>query len=125
MFVFFNEENLQFPKMVLTDEINRIFFKYMNFLMYEVCKVFFQCNLLRVFPVIKEFVQFSPEKKIRYWFLLEEGIVIRVYGFTHEPYILPAFLTPGTFSLELLRKSIIVENENFINFRKYSKIKFP
>ena len=41
MFLFFNEENLQFPKMVLTDEMNRYFSKYMKFLMSEVYNVFF------------------------------------------------------------------------------------
>ena len=125
MLLFFNEENLQFPEMVLTDKINKIFFKYMNFLMFEVYKVFSQHKLPRVFPVMKEFLQFSPEKRNGDWFLLEEGIVIRVYVFTHEPYILHAFLTPMIFALELIKQNLIVENDHFINFRKASKIKFP
>ena len=41
MFLFFNEENLQFPEMVLTDEMNKNFGKYMNFIMPEVYKVCF------------------------------------------------------------------------------------
>ena len=74
---------------------------------------------------MKSFLQFSPKKRIRDCLLLEEGIVITVYGFTHEPYILPAFLTPYIFALELIRQKIIVEDEHFINFRKASEIKFP
>ena len=57
--------------------------------------------------------------------MLEEVTVIRVYVFTHEPYILPAFLTPMIFALELIRQKLIIENEHFINFRKASEIKFP
>ena len=53
------------------------------------------------------------------------GTVIRVYGFTHEPYILPSFLIPGIFALELIKQKFIVENEHFINFKKVSKINFP
>ena len=93
--------------------------------MSEVYKVFFQHKLQRVLSIMKEFLQFSPEKRIGDWFLLEEGTVIRVYGFTHEPYILPAFLTPIIFALELIRQKLIVANEHFINFRKASEIKFP
>ena len=103
MFLFFNEENLQFPEMVLTDEMNIYFRKYMNLLMSEVHNVFFQQKLLKVLPLMKEMLQFSREKRIGDWFLLEEGIVIRLYGFVYQPYILPGFLTPRVFSLELIR----------------------
>ena len=56
---------------------------------------------------------------------MEEHTIIRVYGFSHEPYILPTFLTPRIFSLELVRQKLIVENEHFINFRKDLEINFP
>ena len=46
MFLFFNEENLQLPKMVLIDEINCNLFKYMNFLMVGVYKAFSKINYL-------------------------------------------------------------------------------
>ena len=122
---FFNEENLQLPEMVLTDEINRNFFKYMKFIMDEVYNVFFQNKLPRVFPIMKESLQFSLDKRTGDWFLLEEHTIIRAYGFTQEPYILPEFLTPRIFTLELIRHKLIVENDHFINFRKASEIKFP
>ena len=56
---------------------------------------------------------------------MEEGIVVRVYGFVHQSYVLPTFLTPRIFALELIKKELIVENEHFINFRKSLEIKFP
>ena len=56
---------------------------------------------------------------------MEEGTIIRVYGFVHQPYILPSFLNPRIFSLELIRHKLIVLNEHFINFKKSSEIKFP
>ena len=74
---------------------------------------------------MKEMLQFSLEKRIGDWFLMEEGTVIRVYGFVHPPYVLPSFLTHIIFSLELIRKKLIVENEHFINFNKSYEIKFP
>ena len=111
--------------MVLTDEISTEFFKYMNLLMAEVYKVFFQKKLPRVLPLMKESLQFSLDMKIGDWFQLEERTIIRVYGFIHDPYILPTFLTPKVFDLELIRKKLIVENEHFISFKKASEIKFP
>ena len=51
--------------------------------------------------------------------------MIILYGFVYHPYILPAFLTVGVFSLELIRQKLVVENEHFLNFKKSSEIKFP
>ena len=48
MFLFFNEENMQLPKMVLSIEISNDFFNYMKFLMAEVYKVFFHNRFPRV-----------------------------------------------------------------------------
>ena len=85
--------------MVLTVEISNDFFKYINLLMEEVYKVFFHNKLHRVFLEM-EALHFSPDRKIGDWFLLEDHTVIRMYGFSHEPYILLAFVTPIFFSLE-------------------------
>ena len=74
---------------------------------------------------MEEALQFAPNRKTGEWFLLEEHTIIRVYGFSHEPYILPTFLTPRVFSLEFIRHNLIVENENFVSFKKASKVKFP
>ena len=93
--------------------------------MFEVYKTFFNQNFPRVLPVMKEILQFSLEKMIGYWFLMEEGAIIRVYGFVYPPYVLRTFLTPRIFSLYMIRQKLVVENEHFINFKKSSEIKFP
>ena len=62
MFLIFIEENLQIPEMVLTEEMNRDFGKYMNFLMAEIYNVFFQKKLPRALPLMQEMLQFSPKK---------------------------------------------------------------
>ena len=51
--------------------------------------------------------------------------MIRFYGFTRQPYFLPLFLTLSIFALELIRKILTAEDENFIRFRKHENIKFP
>ena len=47
-----------------------------------------------------------------------------VYGFSDAPYLLPTFLTPNVFSLELLRKRKHKKNELFIRFIKSLDINF-
>ena len=86
---------------------------------------FSKINYQGSLPIMKESLQFTPDRKIGDWFLLEEHKIIRVYGFFHDPYILPSFLTPRIFSLELVMQKLIVENEHFSSFRKASEIKFP
>ena len=98
---------------------------YMHFIMSEVYKVMFQEKFPRVLLEMEEFLQFILGRRIGYWFILKEHTIIRFYGFIHEPYIFPAFLTPRIFSLEFIRKNLIVENEDFLRTRNYSKIKFP
>ena len=93
--------------------------------MSEVYKVMFQEKFPRVLLEMEEFIQFILGRRIGYWFILKEHTIIRFYGFIHEPYIFPAFLTPRIFSLEFIRKNIIVENEDFLRTRNSSKIKFP
>ena len=50
---------------------------------------------------------------------------MRVYGFTGEPYRVPAFLTPRLFALEFIRQRLCAEEEHFRAFKKYSDVKFP
>ena len=75
----------------------------MKFLMSEVYNVFFQQKLPIFLPLMKEMLQFSHEKRIGDWFLLEEGTMIRLHGFFYQPYILPTFLNTRVFSLDLIR----------------------
>ena len=74
---------------------------------------------------MRQTLQLSKSKKIGDWFLSDFGTTIRLYGFVHPPYILPAFLTPRVFSLELIRHKLIVEEEHFLNFKKSSSLIFP
>ena len=79
--------------MVITYEINRDYNRYMNFLMPKVYNAFFHKKFPKVLPQMKEMLQFSLEKRIGDWFLLEQGTIIRLYGFVHQPYIFPTFFT--------------------------------
>ena len=53
MFLAFNEDNLQLPEMVIIDEMNRDYCKFMNFLMATVYNVFFQRILPKVLQEMK------------------------------------------------------------------------
>ena len=71
--------------------------------------LFFSKRLPRVLPKMRTILQISIEKRIGDWFLFENGTVIRLYGFVHPPYMFPAFLTPRVFSMEFIRKNLIVQ----------------
>ena len=70
-------------------------------------------------------LQLYPSKRIGDWFLTESKTLIRLYGFVHQPYILPAFLKISIFSLELIRQRLTIEEEHILSFRKISGINFP
>ena len=74
---------------------------------------------------MRQMLQLSKVKKIGDWFLSKFGTTIRMYGFVHLPYILPAFLTPKVFFLELIWQKLMVEEEHFLNFKKSSNLIFP
>ena len=74
---------------------------------------------------MKSMKQSSPEDRIGDWFLYKDFTVLRIYGFTREPYRLSAFLTPRIFALEYMRQRLHAEEEHFGAFKKYSNIKFP
>ena len=52
-------------------------------------------------------------------------MTIRLYSFVHQPYILPAFLIAGVFSLELIRQRLTIEEEHFLSYKKSSNLIFP
>ena len=54
MFLTFSEDNLQLLEMVITYEMGRDYYKFMNFLMSPVYNVFFPEKLLRVLPEMKK-----------------------------------------------------------------------
>ena len=71
MFVSFNEENMQLPKMEITNEISRNYRKFIKFLMSEFYNAFFKQRIPIILPQMRETSQFSPEKRIGDWFLSE------------------------------------------------------
>ena len=72
-----------------------------------------------------DILQASTEKRIGDWFLSEYGTMIRLYGFTQSPYMLPAFLTPRFVSREFIRKKLFIEIEHFLKYKKFTYIKYP
>ena len=109
MFLSYNKEDLQVPELEITGDMTKDYCKFMKFLMAEIYNLFFQERLPKVFPEMREILQLSHSKMIGDWFLAELGTIIRLYGFVHQPYILPAFLTARVFSLELIKKILTVE----------------
>ena len=103
MFLAHNEENLQLPEMVLTKERSKDYMNFMNFLMAAICNGIFQERFPRVLPKMRASLQPSIENSMGDWFLFENGMVIRFYGFNQPPYLLHAFLTPRVFSMDLIR----------------------
>ena len=99
--------------------------KFMNQLMAEIYELFFQERLPRVFPEMSQLLQLSNNKKIGDWFLIEFKMTIRLYGFLHQPYILPTFLNTKVFSLELIRQILTVEEDHFLSYKKSSNLIFP
>ena len=125
MFIAYNEENPQVPELAITADMAMDYDKFMNQLMAEIYKLFFQEILPRVLLEMRQMLQLSNSKKTGDWFLIIFGMTIRLYGFVHPPYILPTFLTPRVFSLELIWKNIIIKEENFLNFKKSSSLISP
>ena len=95
MFIAYNEKYPQVPKLEIIANVAIDYCKFMNQLMAEIYELFFQERLPRVLLEMRQLLQLSNNKKIGYWFLIEFGTTIRLYGFIHPPYILPTFLTLG------------------------------
>ena len=125
MFIDYNEEDLQVPDMEITTDMATDYYKFMNKLMAEIYDLFFQERLPRVLPKMRQILQLANSKRIGDWFLTKFKTTIRLYGFLHQPYILPAFLTTRVFSLELIWKRLIVEEEHFLSYKKSSNLVFP
>jgi hypothetical protein len=66
-----------------------------------------------MFPEFKKIPHLRKDTRLRYWYLVEDHIFIRVYGFDQDPYKLPIFLAPRMFSLEYIRERIISDQFHF------------
>ena len=71
MFLSLNDENMQLPEMVLIEETNKYYTKFMKFLMSEVYTPIFQNKLPRVLLEMRSILQLSIEKRIGDWFRIE------------------------------------------------------
>ena len=100
-------------------------FEFVNSIMSEMYKLLFDEMLPRVLEEMKFMLQSSWEDRVGDWFLYKDFTVLRVYGFTGEPYKLHVFLTPRIFALEFMRQRLCAEEEHFGAFKKSSNIKFP
>ena len=89
-------------------------------------------NLFRLFN--PEVSRISTELKemlnpdlIGDWFLAKNFSLIRVFGFTGAPYVLPIFLTTNVFALEVMRQMILADKEHFTapSLKRNSWIKYP
>ena len=106
MFIAHNDKYVELPELVVIIEMATDYGKFMNQLMAEIYEVFFQERLPRVLPEMRKMLQLSKGRRIGDSFLSDFGTTIRLYGFVHLPYILPAFLTPKIFWLELIHKKL-------------------
>lgn len=88
-----------------------------------VYKLIFNTVLPRMAKEMKICMQ-NANEPIGDWFLYKEHIVLKIYGFTEEPYKLPVVLTTRIFVLEFLRQRLHVESEIFLKHKKSSNIKF-
>ena len=100
-------------------------FEFVNSIMSQIYRILFDELLPKVLEEMKSMMQSSPDDRIGDWFMYKDFTVLRVYGFTREPYRLPSFLTPRIFALEYMRQRLHVEEEHFGAFKKSSNIKFP
>jgi hypothetical protein len=89
-------------------------------------------NLFRVFN--PEISRISNDLKeilnpdlIGDWFLAKNFSLVRVFGFTGSPYVLPIFLTTSVFALEVMRQRISADKEHFTapSLKRSSWIKYP
>ena len=100
-------------------------FEFVNTIMAKIYKMIFDDVLPRVLEGMRIMLQSSLEDRTGDWFLHKEFTVIRMYGFTGEPYRLPSFLTSRVFALEFMRQRLCAEEEHFRAFKKSSDVKFP
>ena len=84
------------------ESTNISFFEFTNKIMTKFYYLFSKVELPRVLEEMRNKLKLSQEP-IGDWFLFKDHTIIRVYGFTGEPYILHAFMTSRLFDLEYIR----------------------
>ena len=99
------------------------FFTFANSIMPAIYKFIFGSTMPRISEDLNFLLQ-NPVELIGDWFCYKNFTVIRVYGFEGEPYKLTKFTTRTLFALEFLRQRLIVENDNFLKYKKASSMNF-
>ena len=87
------------PKSPFKRNVAENFSCFVNTFAAKVCTLLFETTCPRVTLELQEYLHPPIEDWIGDWFLSENYIVIRVYGFDKPPYKLPTFLTPIIFAM--------------------------
>ncbi len=58
-----------------------------------------------VFLEYKKTIHLSESEVVGDWYIYQEYIVLRLYGFELKPFQLPAYLTKRLFALEFVRRN--------------------
>ena len=91
--------------------------------MSNVYLMIFQTTMPRISQELKDLLQLSFHTKMGDRFIFENHIVIRIYGFEGETYLLPPFLTPRISSLGFIRNRLATDQLHFIGNNKTSTFK--
>lgn len=81
----------------------------------------------KISRISEELKSFIHTDLIGSWFLSKDHSLIRVFGFSAAPLILPVFLTSNVFSLDLMRQRLHSDIEHFTapKLTKSAWIKYP
>ena len=103
-----NVTELQFLNTICSSDLPKQInmFEFANSIMSGIYRMLFDEDLPRVLDEMRCLMQSSPEEQVGDWFLYRDYTVLRVYGFTGQPYRLPSFLTPRIFALEFMRQRL-------------------
>jgi hypothetical protein len=106
-------------------DLTQGFSQFVNEFAYRVYYFINEANYPRVPQQFQNYLHPPIEDQIGDWFLFPEYTVIRVYGSKHQPYRLPAFLTPRIFCLEVLRQRLHSDELHFSIKKQTSTFKVP
>jgi len=79
----------------------------------------------KMFHEFKNILKLRKYNRLGDWCLVEDHIIIRVYGFEQDPYKLPIFLTPRIFSLEYIIQRLISDQFHFSQHKQAITFKQP
>lgn len=95
-------------------------FNFINKIMSKLHLTIFQATLPIISQELKDLLQVSPNTKTRDWYIFKNDILIKIYGFEGQTYLLPAFLTPRVYALEFIRQRLASNELDFVSNNKAS-----